>query len=395
MKREKEEYNSKFAKWYYAMYQENGGTIEEFDYVDYEREEIRHIMQPKKNTDAKYFNKADRISSCLDFWQWDKYEKNKILDLQKVNRCMNRAFCPNCKMLNVARFIHEFKKQFKQLSELYNFYMLTVTIPSVPADDIGEGLNSLIKTLSKDFTKLFRKFNNDIYTPSGKVSSQALSCRLIKISGGIRVLEVTYNNEAGFHPHYHCILLVPKGSVNPVDLEKNHRGKWSSKRQSFNMKSNIDIQISKAWTMIHYGISFRKWDKVDYDPAEKFIKINDEITDYKALECDFVELDEDGIYEVFKYTFKNSEITDYRIFKNLVYALENKRFRQGFGVLYNFKCDEEFEEGEEQALILEIEEEPEKLITKEISELLEEFRDYRKISRFSSVDVDVVKKLEN
>lgn len=383
---QKASYNQKFANWYYGLFRENGGELVEKEITKADGTIVKKWL-PRDDDNATMFNRGDRLASCLDFWHWHRYEQNKVLDLQKVNRCMNKTFCPNCKCLNVSRFIHEFRSVMPQLQD-YDFYMLTLTVPSVPLDDYGGALDDCISKFSEKFRKFNRKFSAPLLTPTGKVSSQALQCRYFDLVGGIRVLEITYNEENGLHPHLHSILLIPKG-LDESYLEKTIDGKYSVKRQKVDKKSLIDCQIGKAWSMIWQDIDFRKWATVKYDPAEKYLVIDGEVSDKRCLEVDFVPLDDDGIYEVFKYTFKNSEVTNYRVFKNLVYALHHKRIRQGFGLLHNLKCDD-FEEGEYQSLDLAVEEDPTDLMTYEIRSLVTEFADYKKISRFNKGDLDGV-----
>lgn len=381
-------YNRQFASWYYGLYKENGGEIHRLSITD-EKGRKKIKLQPAEDTNAKYFNRGDRIGSCLNLWVWDKYEKNKLLDLQRVNRCMNRVFCPNCKTLSVARFIHEFRQQMGQLQD-YDFYMLTLTVPSVHADDTGDNLNEVLVKLSNRLQKLNRKYSAPLLTPTGKESSQALQCRYFDIAGGVRVLEITYNDEQGFHPHYHLVVLVPKKNIISEDLLKKHiPAKWSTKRNSLDYKSDVEVQIGKAWSMIWQNIDFRKWDKVEFNPAKTHLIIDNQKSDYRVLEVEFSPLDEDGIYEVFKYCFKNEDIANYRVFKNLVYALDSKRIRQGFGVLHNLKCEDE-EKGEAQPLELEFEEEPEALVTREIAALVTEYGEYKKISRFNKSTTEEV-----
>lgn len=341
----KANYNSKYSKWYWSM--------------------------SEHNFNSKYKKKSERINDCLNLWQWDKYEKNKLLDLQRVNRCMNNRFCPNCKLLDISKFIHKFRNIYKELlDDGYKFYMLTLTIPSCTGDD----LSSTINKLNKSFRSLTEKFTYDLN------SKKSYSDRYFTIAGGIKVLEITYNSNNGFHPHFHCIVLS-KDNISEDLLEKNIKTKFSIKRNSFNYKSKIDFQIGKLWSMIWYGdyLSKSNIDSIYYHPAEVYY---DEENNKKCLEVDFRELDEVGIYEVFKYTFKDTDIKNYYVFSNLVQALENKRIRQGFGILYNFKC-ENIEDGEVQDLNLDIEENPESLLTFEISELITTYRSYRKISRFN------------
>lgn len=103
MKRKKALYNRKFSNWYYALFQEDGGIINQVDANG------KIVLVPEGDMSKSAFNKGQRIGSCCDLWIWNVYHQNKLMDLQKLNRCMNSRFCPNCKMLNVAKFIHEFK----------------------------------------------------------------------------------------------------------------------------------------------------------------------------------------------------------------------------------------------------------------------------------------------
>lgn len=345
MEEKKENYNKKYSKWYYSMSEHTGNK--------------------------KYKKRSDTIDSCLNLWLWDKYQQNKLLDLQRVNRCNNNRFCPNCRTLEISKFIHKFKNVYEQYKlEGYNFYVLTLTVPSVP----GEELKHTIDKLNKSFRTLTEKFCYDIN------SKKSYKDRYLQFDGGIKVLEITYNENKGFHPHFHCVV-VTMDKIDEKLLEKNIKGKYSRKRKEINMKSQIDMQIGKLWSMIWYGDRLTKEniDSVEYHPNEIFYNLEET---KKCLEVDFKPLDKKGIYEVFKYTFKNTHVKNYYVFNTLVQALENKRIRQGFGILYNLKC-EDIEEGETQELSLEIKENPESLLTYEINELITTYRNYKKISRFN------------
>ena len=344
MKVKKDNYNVLYSNWYFGMF--------------------------KEYCNNAFYRRSERIKDCLSVWKWDKYEKNKILDLQQVNRCKNNRFCPNCKLLDISKFIHEFRQSYKNYSELgYKAYMLTVTVPSVPS----EALRDTIDLLNQKFRVLNQKFSYDIS------DKRAYKDRLLKIDGGIKVLEITYNENNGFHPHFHCVVFC-KSEISEENLEKNIKGKWSRKTNSYNFKSKIDVQIGKLWSMIWYDerINAKNVNSIVYDPKEIYFKDNK-----KCLEVDFRELDEKGIYEVFKYTFKDSDIKNYHVFKTLVKSLENKRIRQGFGILYNLKC-EEVDIGVKQELQLVEKEDPSSLLTREINELVTTYRDYKKISRFNN-----------
>ena len=320
-----------------------------------------------------YFNRGSKMGGCLKYWLWNKYEKNKLLDLQTVNRCNNNRFCPNCKILDTSKFAYVFKDHYEDLlKEGYKAYFLTLTIPSMEGDKLREG----IEVLSDNFNTLMKKFMyND---------KNGFKDRLIDIEGGVRVLEITHSNTSGFHPHLHCIVFT-MGDINPAILVKNIKGKFSYKRDSHNYKSELDCQIGKLWSMIYYKDRMTKHNinNMVYDPKETFYAEGK-----KNLEVDIRELDAKGIKETFKYTFKDSDIEGYNVFTDLVIGLENKRIRQGFGVLLNMKC-EDVEVGEEQELVLEIEEDPVALVTNEIITLTTEYADYKKISRFATPLIDI------
>lgn len=384
MKEKKEVYNPRFAMWYRRMFKDTGGVIEQ-KVIDGKKR-----LLPNGGIES-YFNKADRIASCCDLWVWDKYDRNRLLDLKRLNRCKDSRFCPNCKKMNTAKFIHEIKQKLPMVLPEYDFYLLTLTVPSEKLD--GDGLSDFISRLYLTFQKLNRKFSASLFTPTGKPSRQALQERYLVFAGGIRVLEITYSTK-GFHPHLHCMVAVRKNSLSDDRLKKYIKGKWSRKRNSYNMKSDIDMQIGKAWSMLWYGIDFRKWDKIDYSASDVFMRLNGEVTEFNNLEVDFVPMDDDGLYEVIKYTFKSGDVATYPVFKTLVDGMAYKRIRQGFGIFHDLKCDDD-NDGDKQPLELEFEEEPEQILTREFADLLDTYAEYRKISRFNPADNDVLSRVTN
>jgi len=348
------EYNAKYYKYYKRLHKEINSP------------EGKFIKSEFMNT--TYTKKAERINSCLNLWAWDKYEKNKLLDLKTVNRCKNNRFCPNCRAIDISKFIFKFKDVLDDyVKKGYGLYMLTLTISSVP----GEALQDTIKKLSKKFLAFQVKFGS---------SQQSYKNKIICIDGGVRILEITYSELMGYHPHLHCVVLVKDIDIIPEYLKKDIKGRYSKKRKSFNKKSIYDCEFGKFWSMLWQDLNCSKSNlaKYDYIPTNNFI---DKDQRYKLLEVDFRKMDRKGFYEVFKYTFKNTDIKNYEVFKTLEIALTDKRVRQGFGNLYNLKC-EDVEIGEYQELDLEEEESPELLLTRAISELYEKYSTYRKISRF-------------
>lgn len=346
---EKQKYNEIFGHWYYGM-----------------SEELKPIELARSK---RIYKRGERIQDCLDYWLWDIYHKNKIMDLKKVNRCMNNRFCPNCKKFELAKFIHSYGKTFKELLiKNYNPYLLTLTVPNVS----GEDLRQTIDNMNKSFNRFFKALSQSV--GQGK---HGFGERIMEFQGALKVLEITYNEETKtFHPHFHCMIFstdYPK-----FEFEKNIVGAWSNKRQAYNMNSIIDIQMMKLWYMCYNKIRLTK---KNYDNLSN--------NWYDLYMCDIKEMDERGIYEVLKYTFKDTDVSNYYVFKTLVNSLENKRIRQGYGVLQGLKC-EDVEEGEKQDLSEYLKkdekESPDKLLTKGLESLIKEYNNYKKISRFKAYE---------
>lgn len=343
MQDKKERYNHKYSKWYY-------GYSEEL------KEDYFALSERIKK-------RSDKINDCLNLWNWDAYHLNKKLHLKTVNRCMNNRFCPNCRKWDLAIAIHNMKKPFNDLlNKGYYPYLVTLTVPNVP----GEELRDTIDKMNKAFRKFF-----DLFSQSISNGRKGFSERLIEFDGALKVLEITTRtNDDGsvrdFHPHFHCIFFSTEYYEGL--FQKTIPGAWSDKRQSQNFNSHMDIHIMKLWKMC-------------YDKIRMSVKNYENMSDdwWELYHCDIRELDDNGIYEVMKYTFKDTDIVNYYAFKTLVVSLENKRIRQGYGILYGLKLENETE-GEVQTLELEIEEKPEQLLTRAIKELITVYHSYEKIS---------------
>lgn len=328
-------------------------------------------------------NRSERIGSCINFWIWDKYEQNKILDLQRVNRCMNSRFCPNCKVLENSKFIHKITPIYEDyLKQGYYFYFLTLTVPSVKTLDPVE-LDSFVTQLYKDS----RRFNQCF---TSELKKEKFDNRFIKFAGGIRVLEITHNYQAGFHPHLHYIIITDH-KIDDELLKPKYKAKYSRKRKQIDYKSEFEAQIAKVWSLIRAGkFSTYNYNNYEYKPNEEYATLNGELQDFKNLEVDFREMDPEGFKEVFKYTVKSSEINSYNIFKCLVHTLYRRRVRQGFGILYNLKIDDCIEDvGEGQDLQLSIAEDPEVNLITSLNDLFTVYSKYKKISRFQPEKIDL------
>lgn len=325
----KQEFNKTVSGYFYRLYSEEGSQL-------------------------KYLNLSQNVKDCCNCWVWDAYHINRILDLQKLNRCKNR-FCSNCRKFDLSRALHNLDLPFRDLIlHGYYPYLLTLTVPNCQ----GVDLNSVLD----DMQKAYKKFWN-WYTCDNK---KGYCNRFIKFSGAVRCLEITYNEITGmYHPHYH--ILVFSEDYNFLDFEKKYQGEYSNKRKSYNMYSDLDMQIRQLWTIACTNKTLKDLKNLD----EFYV-------------CDIREMDDKGMYEVLKYAVKDTDIKNYYVFKDLYFGLYKRRIRQGYGLLHNVKLELE-SEGKKQNLeeYIKTEESPQQLVTTEIKTLYTQYSDYIKISRFS------------
>lgn len=309
---------------------------------------------------SKFNKKAKRMYNCMDYWKWQLYEKNKLMDLQKVNRCNNNRFCSNCKKVDIARFIYKFNPIFDNLLQKgYKPFLLTLTVPNCSGSD----LNKTIDLLYKNFYRLFRGFSED--------SQNAFKFRSMKWLGALKVLEITYNKfNNTYHPHLHCIVFLNE-DITQEYYSDTIKGLYSNKSKSFHYYSLACEEVAQCWTMLYKKIRMTEKNFINFTRNP-----------YELFQVDFRLMDYQGIKEVIKYTFKDSDIVNFDVFKAFVYALENRHIRQGYGCLYDLQC-ENVEEGDLQKLNLDIEEPPVDLLTKGINILLTTYKNYKKVSRFS------------
>jgi len=137
--------------------------------------------------------------------------------------------------------------------------------------------------------------------------------------------------------------------------------------------SSVDIFILKLWTMVYEGKNMSVFCKASDDWQDNYI-------------CDIRELEmPHGIYEVFKYCFKDIEIKNLNIFRNLFFGLNGKRIRQGYGNLYNLKLNDKDLDDFDLVLddiknYLEFKDKIPVIVANNFKDNTEKYRDYKKIS---------------
>lgn len=327
------------------------------------RRNSAYIKMMAENEENKFIKdtllrRAERIRNCLNYWEWARYDKSKVLDLLKVSRCKD-LYCPNCRAFGLGKYLLKVVPIFQENIKFYRPYMITLTVPNVFANE----LKSTIEKMNKVFRDFWRKISN--------IDKNGYKDRLFDCVGAIKVLELTFNYKTRkYHPHFHVIVFIDNDVES--DFVKHYGGGWQYNSESFIYYSEADLMIQRLWTMVYYDL--REYELKELD--EKQVLVCD-IRDIKMPE---------GLYEVFKYVFKDDNINGYPIFKTVFEALKNKRLKQGYGNLFNInekEIDDEIDNEEELKYFIKNEEEFMIYRSNNIMEPLINFKDYKKISRYN------------
>jgi len=300
--------------------------------------------------------RSERIRNCLNYWEWARYDKSKVLDLLKVSRCKD-IYCPNCRAFGLGKYLAKTVPLFQENIKFYNPYMITLTVPNV----FGSELKNTLEKMNKSFREFWRKIANK--------DKNGFKDRLFDCIGAIKVIEITYNCKTNkYHPHFHIIVFID-GDIES-DFVKYYGGGWQYNTESFIYYSEADLMIQRMWTMAYYNL-----DKFELK----------ELEENQILTCDIRELKlPDGLYEVFKYVFKDNNINSYENFKTVFNALQNKRLKQGYGNLFNVtdvECEDEIDNSEDIKHWIENGEDYLIYRSNNIMEAIINFKDYKKISR--------------
>lgn len=350
--------SSRYANWIHFTLDKDAQKLGSRRFKD-TRIKISRASLDKESKVSTKSKRSIRIKDCLSYWNWDMYTENKLLDLKQLRRCKDR-YCLNCRSVNLAKNIVDFYPIFEELKlKSYTPYLLTLTVPNVYGADLKNTIESMNNAFSKSFWRgFFRDIKNGGYHD-----------RLFKMEGAIKVIEVTKNNTTNtFHPHFHFIVFLD-GTESEDYFTKCHQGEYNNRTNNYNFISQADLHIREKWTS-----SYQKFVKFELD---------------HTLLCDIKKIEDDkAIYEVFKYTFKDSEINNFSDFAFIFDALHRRRIRQGYGILYNLKLESDIDD---ESIIDDIkiylnkncDEQPESLTTK-ITNLPLEYNNYMKISRFNS-----------
>lgn len=206
--------------------------------------------------------KAERVFECGTYLEF------RGKGLQYANFCKDRL-CPMCAWRKSLKIYGEMSAVMSAIDPSNQFLFLTLTVKNVDGHNLSDELDKLYKGYD-----LFMKKN------------------MIKqgVKGWFRALEVTYNQDTGYHPHFHVVLQVGK----------DYFGRNYIKQSDY----------EKMW---------REAMNLDYDPRVDIRKV-DNLTKEKAVAelAKYAVKDNDYIYP------KDEKLTD-EVVEALYIALKNRR----------------------------------------------------------------------
>ncbi|MCF1458958.1 MAG: protein rep [Shewanella sp.] len=175
---------------YDSLPREQGtGVILQDNKTDFRKQKLKSIAVAEAMTDSEFEKRRERMSECgsyLSFAVAASGDKR----LFRANFCKDRM-CPACQRRRSLVIFHQVKNVSKAiLSDFptYKFLLLTLTVPNVPASQLG----AEISHMAKSWHRLIKRKDFQV------------------VKGWFRTLEVTYNGERDdYHPHYHVLLCVP------------------------------------------------------------------------------------------------------------------------------------------------------------------------------------------
>lgn len=257
--------------------------------------------------------KIENISICNSWWLLDYYTNQKVKDFRKTNLCKDK-FCSNCKKVRQANRLLKFSPLLSTYGDENYLYHFTLTVPNC----MGNYLRETIKIIFDSFRRLIRYLALD-------KKIKGLDFSLYSYIGAIRSLEVTFNFDL-YHPHLHCIFAFSK----PLPSNSHIENAFSySKKNGYRRFTDFEILIQKIWYLLINKI------KVTENNVSK-LKL--------GYSCTVDSVNENSIYEVFKYMTKNTDENDniltYDNFKVLYFSLHRVKQIQGYGCFYNVQDDD-------------------------------------------------------
>lgn len=197
---------------------------------------------------------AARMSNCLEFWDWNMYKPEKIMDLIKVSRCKSK-WCANCQGLYAAQMSTQIMSQM--MSQNLTAYHLTLTVKNCRVAE----LENELKKMSSAFSRLWQGWKNLTENQNRKGSKGCIS-----LSAAFRSIEITESEKGTLHPHIHAILATDE-PVKKELLIPRIIGRFDKIRKVQRFLSPIEEMIAAEWARAL---------RLDYQPEIKLEPIQPE-----------------------------------------------------------------------------------------------------------------------
>ncbi|MCD7772047.1 MAG: protein rep [Oscillospiraceae bacterium] len=177
-------------------------------------------------------SKANRISRCGDYLMFNLYESEsgkQQLKVKHANSCRVRL-CPLCSWRRSLKIGAHMRKIIDKMQEQnkYDYLLLTLTVPNVPAEE-----------LSAKLTQMLKAWNNLLKRKAVQLA----------VKGWYRGLEITHNvnpfslSYDTYHPHFHVILAVNKTYFKSANYihQPEWLELWQQAMQDYSIKE-VDVR---------------------------------------------------------------------------------------------------------------------------------------------------------
>lgn len=184
----------------------------------------RHVIDSMRN-------RKKRLESCNQFWLTETYEESRVKRLMQTYLCHDR-FCTNCN--NIRRYVMQ--SRFLPIMEEHqaSLYHMVLTVP----DCSGAELREVVAHMGRCFKTLVNHLN-------GNRKIRGLDFSQYGYQGCFRSLEVDYQGENIYHPHFHVAVVFE----NPSVVEGKHISNRFSQRGK-HLFSEFEVILQRLWWLM-------------------------------------------------------------------------------------------------------------------------------------------------
>lgn len=224
---------------------------ESITYLGTENGKEKFLFTEKERTAANLWTKkAERVKTCGEYLEFahefDGVEVSPEGKLHQAYFCKDRL-CPMCQRRRSLKIFGQVSQILELIGGEYTFLFLTLTVRNCTAECLSETL----KRLNSAFDAFAR------YKRIKKV-----------LKGYFRALEITYNEKRDdYHPHYHCIIAVPKAYMKSRDY-LNHEEWLNLWRKAYKDESIQMVNIKAITKRMQYDESLPEGKNLEKAIAE-------------------------------------------------------------------------------------------------------------------------------